>query len=323
MKTLLRRLVDRALARDALMSMLVVPGAYLLRKYRDTGSQCYPRTTARLRKIGVFPITNHYYEPLFDDRLLERPLALQRPLPGIDLNIDGQLALLGELARADELRQANFAGPRASELDFRLDNGSFGEGDADFLYQILRWLKPAKIVEVGSGHSTKVARLALECNRAETGVAAVHVCIEPYEQPWLEKLGGVSVVRSRVEHCSIDWANELAPGDLLFIDSSHMIRPQGDVLEEYLSILPRLRAGVYVHVHDVFTPRDYPRAWVVDDVKFWNEQYLLEALLTDTDRYEVVAALNHLKHEHYDALARVCPYLEAGSEPGSFYLRTK
>jgi hypothetical protein len=100
-----------------------------------------------------------------------------------------------------------------------------------------------------------------------------------------------------------------------------MIRPQGDVLTEYLQIFPSLKYGVYVHIHDIFTPKDYLKRWIIDDVRFWNEQYLLEALLTNTDRYEIVAALNYLKHHHYDQLREVCPYLTTNSEPGSFYFK--
>lgn len=118
-----------------------------------------------------------------------------------------------------------------------------------------------------------------------------------------------------------DWAGELGAGDLLFVDSSHMIRPQGDVLTEHLQIFPRLSKGVYVHIHDIFTPKDYPNEWIVDEVRFWNEQYLLEALLTNTTRYQVVAALNYLKNNHFNKLAERCPYLTEEREPGSFYFK--
>jgi hypothetical protein len=160
-----------------------------------------------------------------------------------------------------------------------------------------------------------------ETGRRRGSRRTTHVCIEPYEQPWLERLGDVKVVRKKLEDCGLDWSRELGPGDLLFVDSSHMIRPGGDVLTEYLEIFPVLQPGVVVHVHDIFTPRDYPRVWLLDEVRFWNEQYLLEALLTDSPRYEVVAALNHLKHEHFAELQRVCPYLTTSSDPGSFYFR--
>jgi uncharacterized UPF0146 family protein len=199
----------------------------------------------------------------------------------------------------------------------------FEAGDAEFLYQFVRTCKPGKIVEVGSGHSTRVVHAALAANQAESGIRAEHVCIEPYSNPWLEQMDGMRLVRDRVQDCAIDWSRELKPGDLLFVDSSHIIRPQGDVLNVYLDILPRLAPGVFVHAHDIYTPRDYPAPLVIDKVVFWNEQYLLEALLTDTKRYEVVAALNFLKADHFAELQRVCPFVTPASEPGSFYLRVK
>jgi hypothetical protein len=76
------------------------------------------------------------------------------------------------------------------------------------------------------------------------------------------------VIRERVETCGLDWAKELSTGDLLFVNSSHMIRPQGDVLKEYLEIFPLLAFGVYIHIHDIFTPKDYPHQWIVNDVLF-------------------------------------------------------
>ena len=97
---------------------------------------------------------------------------------------------------------------------------------------------------------------------------------------WLNDVSGIEVLRQRVEQMDKQLFLELEENDILFIDSSHMIRPQGDVLCEYLEILPTLRPGVLVHIHDIFTPRDYPDEWLIDEVKLWNEQYLLEAFLS-------------------------------------------
>ena len=304
---------------DWVLSYSVIPAAYLLLAYRRLDAGGLPRTTSRLRDIGVFPIRNHYYEPLFDPRQLSAPPQQDRRLPAVDLNVAGQLAFLQQLRHEDELAALRLREPAHDLTSFCIENESFPSGDADFLYQFLRHVKPAKVVEIGSGNSTKLARLALRKNQAETGQATRHICIEPYEQPWLEQLEGVTVVRKRVEDCGIDWASELDAGDLLFIDSSHVIRPQGDVVTEYLEILPQLKPGVYVHVHDIFTPRDYLPFWLAQHVRFWNEQYLLEALLTNTTRYQVVAALNYLTHNHYEEMSRVCPYLTPEREPGSFY----
>jgi len=117
---------------------------------------------------------------------------------------------------------------------------------------------------------------------------------------------------------------ELGENDILFIDSSHVIRPQGDVLCEYLEILPTLRSGVLVHIHDIFTPRDYLDQWLIDEVKLWNEQYLLEAFLSCNFEFEIIAALNFLKHRHPAELAAKFPMLGeniAHCEPGSFWIR--
>lgn len=308
---------------DGLMSLLIIPGALLLLVYRRIGSKRMPLTTQRLKKIGLFPIRNHYYEPLFDSTNLKEPLSSDRNLPGINLNSMGQLKFLESLKYSGELTDMNLKSAPKQLTDFCIENGSFEAGDAEFLYQTVRALKPKKIIEIGSGNSTKIAKLALQKNKFDGVTNAKHICVEPYEQPWLEKLGDIEVVRKRIEDLNFNWSQELNAGDILFVDSSHMIRPQGDVLKEYLEIFPQLASGVYIHIHDIFTPKDYLHSWVVDDVRFWNEQYLLEALLSNSDRYEIVGALNYLKHNHFDHLKKACPYLTDGSEPGSFYIRVR
>lgn len=308
---------------DFFFFFLILPAALILLMYRRVGSGRLPITTLALKRIGVFPIRNHYYEPLFDDRLISVPLDKDRNLPGIDMNKDGQLALLQRLCFGDELVALDLSEKGKNTNDFYIDNGSFGSGDAEFLYQFLRHIKPRKVLEIGSGNSTKIARLALNKNDIDTLYKCEHICIEPYEQPWLESLVGINVLRNPIENCSFDWSSELQSGDLLFVDSSHIIRPQGDVLKVYLEILPMLPKGVYVHIHDIFTPKDYLKSWLIDEVKFWNEQYLLEVLLGNTHRYEVIASLNYLKHKEYELLNSVCPYLTKIREPGSFYLRIK
>ena len=306
---------------DIVFSLFIVPPAYSLYLFRRIGPSRLPKTSQRLKRIGVYPIRDHYYEPLFNDIYLRQPLDEDRELPGIDLNTNNQLKFLSNLTYTSELNLLNLTEPSKSNVDFYLGNGSFESGDAEFLYQFIRKKKPLKVIEIGSGSSTKIARLAIQKNRIEDSHETIHICVEPYEQPWLEQISGVTVIRERIEKVHINWSTELSDGDLLFVDSSHMIRPQGDVLTEYLEIIPKLAKGVYIHIHDIFTPKDYPKSWIVDDVRFWNEQYLLEALLSNTNRYEIVAALNYLKNNHYDQLSRVCPYLSTNREPGSFYFK--
>jgi hypothetical protein len=304
---------------DLVLLPLVLPAALILKAVRRIGLMRLRSCAWLLMRIGVLPIRRHYYEPFMDPADLRRALDAERPLPGIDWNIPAQLALLDSLRCEQEL--AYLAAPRSGSAEFRLKNGSFESGDAEFLYQLIRARKPRRLFEIGSGNSTLIARDALNANRQEMpGYSCKHVCIEPFEAPWLESTG-VTVIRRRVEEVDPELFGELEANDLLFIDSSHVIRPQGDVLTEYLEILPTLRPGVIVHVHDIFSPRDYPGEWVKERMLLWNEQYLLEAFLTGNDSWQVMAALNLLRHRYFDALRRVCPYLTPDREPGSFYMQ--
>lgn len=133
-----------------------------------------------------------------------------------------------------------------------------------------------------------------------------HVCIEPFEMPWLEKVG-VLVIRKKVEDIEVPFFSELEENDILFIDSSHVIRPEGDVLYEYLELLPTLNKGVIVHIHDIFSPKNYMAEWLIKEVRFWNEQYLLEALLTHNKAWKIIGSLNYLHHNYYDKVKSVCP----------------
>ena len=131
-------------------------------------------------------------------------------------------------------------------------------------------------------------------------------------------------MRKLVQEMEVEFFLSLQANDILFIDSSHITKPQNDVLFLYLEVLPLLRPGVLVHIHDIQTPRDYPAAWVLRDVRFWNEQYLLEAFLSLNGQYQVLGALNYLRYNHTEELCSVCPVLEEELDdrvPGSFWMQ--
>lgn len=300
---------------DLLAAPFVYPSALLLKLVRKAGVHRLPCCKRALLGVGVFPVLNHYFEPLFDYRSLRHPLDQDRHLPGIDWNGPGQLAVLGEFSFAEEIRAM------AAERQFNFDNNSFRTGDAEFFYSLIRLKKPKRLIEIGSGNSTLMAINAIRKNEAENpGYHCRHICIEPYEVPWLEKTG-VTVVRQKVEEIGRKIFAELDSGDILFIDSTHVIRPQGDVPFEYLELLPTLNKGVIVHIHDIFSPKDYPRERLVDEVRLWNEQYLLEAFLTGNPQWKIIGAVNWLRHHHFEPLREKCPYLTPDEEPGSFYMQ--
>ncbi len=305
---------------DLLLAPLVFLAAYLLWGVRRAGVERLRVSRWILRGVGVFPIRDHYYEPMFDFSRLKHPLHEDRALPGIDLNKDTQLEFLEKFSYNDELRELPVKRTRDG---FFYHNGWFGPGDAEVYYSFIRHFRPRRIVEVGGGYSTLLARHAITRNEGDdTGYRCQHVCIEPYERPWLEQ-SRATVVRSTIETVDRSVFANLAANDILFIDSSHVIRPQGDVLIEVLEILPSLASGVLVHFHDCFTPKDYPERWLQEKVQFFNEQYLVEAFLCFNSHFRIVAALNYLFHHHRDTLLKRCPALALDlnvDEPGSLWL---
>lgn len=280
------------------------------------------RTGDQLRKNGIAIYERHYYNPFITALDLLHPLENDRRLPGIKLDAHQQLNFLGSLRGLDELEA--FFLPATDERSYCFENqGDYGHGDADILYGMIRTFRPRRLIEIGAGQSTKLAQAAIGRNVAEdASYQCAHICIEPYEQPWLERMN-VTVIRERVERCHAELFAQLNKGDILFIDSSHVIRPQGDVLFEYLQILPTLGSGVLVHVHDIFTPADYPEEWIFDRKVLWNEQYLLEAFLSMNEGYEILVASNWLAQRHNSALCAVLPGMsrKPSAKPGSFWIR--
>lgn len=304
---------------DIVLAIFVIPTALLLKYIRVAGIRHMPLCKRALFWVGVFPIRNHYYEPKFDHRSPQREFSEDRLLPAIRWNAAEQLSFLERFTYASELLDVPQL--RTRDFVFFMQNGFFESGDAEYWYQLLRAVRPRRIFEIGSGHSTLMAIKAIGANqRDDASYRCKHICIEPYEAKWLKETS-VEVHRCKVEGVPIAFFKELQENDILFIDSSHVIRPQGDVLFEFLEILPILNKGVIVHVHDIFSPKDYPREWLQGDVRFWNEQYLLEAFLSHNDSWRILGALNFLHHNHYERLKSIAPFLTPDREPGSIYLQ--
>ena len=309
---LLRRVVEALLpVADVLLLPFTMAGALLLGAIRMAGVERFRVARWVFRKTRVFPVRDHYYEPLINPAHLTRSLEEPRALPGVEWNDAAMLAQLDAFDFNDEL----LAIPREGRDGFFYNNPGYGRGDAEMLYNFLRHLKPRRFIEIGCGMSTRLAQLAFAQNEKDGAPSCEHTCIEPYENPWLEQLG-VTVLRQRVEDVNPDVFAGLAPRDVVFIDSSHVIRPQGDVVTEYLQILPRLPKGVWAHIHDIATPMDYPTPLIVEQVKLWNEQYLLEAFLTHNRHWQIRWMMNHLLHAHPEAVQKKCPITAESMQKG-------
>ena len=237
----------------------------------------------------------HYYEPIPDFRSITvEQIHRRRSYPAIDFRWEDQLALVDQLANyRDELQ----------ELDFDFNNGFFGGLDAAVYYSLIRHLKPSRIVEIGGGYSTRIAGQAVARN--QHGKLS---CIEPYPEPrLLDAKLNIELIRKRVEEIDVDFFSCLEANDIVFIDSSHTVKFGSDVCYEFLEVLPRLKPGVWIHVHDIFFPNDYPAEWLMNQRLGFNEQYLLEAFLTFNKTFAVQLANYWLCLDHLDDAARVWP----------------
>ena len=309
-------------AADFVLSCLGFLAAPLLKAIAEH-REALPRFQALSDRFGFQLRATHYYEPTYSEATLPRVTNVERRLPGLELNVAGQLALLARCRFGEDLRSIPVE--KTSRRSYGYGNPMYGVGDAEMLFNMISLSRPRRIIEIGSGESTLMARLAIEANRRDQpDYRCEQICIEPYEASWLDDLG-VTVIRERVETIELELFDQLEAGDILFIDSSHVIRPWGDVLREFQEIVPRTKPGVLIQVHDVFTPRDYPELWLRRQRRLWNEQYLLESFLAFNRDYEILCATNWLKHNHFDAIAAACPMLGEfpHKEPGAFWFQRK
>jgi len=271
-----------------------------------------------------FP-AGHYYSPMYDaDALRERRMQIwpERPrsMPDVRWRDEAQVELCRDVfAQQTPLELARHQD--ADESIYWADNDQYPALDAWVLAALLRSVKPARMIEVGSGFSSLITA---RVNREELDGALDFTCIEPYPRGFLTKgVPGITRLREElVQDTPLEVFDELAAGDILFIDSSHTVKTGGDVSWIFGEIVPRLAPGVYVHVHDIFLPGDYPEPWVVEGWG-WNEIYLVRAFLSYNDTFEVIWGAQYMLQNHPDEVLAAFPgqreYLHRGG--GALWLR--
>jgi hypothetical protein len=259
----------------------------------------------------------HFYSPIVEpDEIARRDAAVwpaQPQVAGIDFDPAGHARLLDDVfppllrdyAYADQL-------PERDDLrEFYNHNSQFGWLDSRAAFALLRHWAPKRVIEVGSGYSSL---LMADVGRRFLGADFRLTCIEPFPRPFLRRLPGVELLVAQVQDVDLSVFDRLAPGDVLFIDSSHVAKTGSDVNRLYFDVLPRLPAGVRVHVHDIFLPHEYPRDWVLKENRSWNEQYLVRALLMDSARLRVRFGSSYAWSTYPDKVSRAL-----GLPPGQGY----
>lgn len=272
-----------------------------------------------------------YYSvlPVLEEIERTRP-RWDRPSELVGLQVDagdlrGRLDALAERWEADYRR-------RAGSWAANQDRG-FGPGyplfDARTLYYTLREERPRRYLEVGSGLSTYYASLAAAAN-AEDGAPLAVTCIEPYPYDALRTIEGIELVEDMVQNVPLERFAELEAGDVLFIDSSHTFKIDSDVAFLLLEVLPRLRTGVHVHIHDVPLPFNTPYPadfWLFGErwPVYWNEAMAVQAFLAFNSAFEIRLSTPLVRH-HDEAFlcGRFDDYVPVAQDPNppsSLWLR--
>jgi len=265
--------------------------------------------------LGISVIPRHFYFPVPSLKSFQgKDWAACRPCSAFDFHLDEQIQRLQNdlLPFAAECAFPEASGRNGNGNgnghEFHFNNGFFERVDAEIAYAFVRQRKPERIVEVGSGNSTLVLATAMRKNYA-VGFPGEFVAIEPSPAPYLRNgLPGLSrLIPSRVQDAPFELFLDLRANDILFIDSSHVVSMDSDVLYEFLSILPRLAPGVLIHFHDIFVPLDYPEKFVKKNLCFWGEQYLLEAFLSFNSAFKVVWSSSAMQRFHPEVLRDAFP----------------
>jgi hypothetical protein len=276
------------------------------------------------QRLGFHVTGNHFYDLVPDTRYMAEHYS------------DTPRALAGISWRYAECERNAVRLIRTFGSDYKMGRQHFGFNESNYyfhgldslmLFVFLRDLKPAKMIEVGQGSSTKIALSALNLNARETGVKCEFISIDPYAR-LSERLApeGANLHLLTQELQSVDMKPLLENCNFVFVDSSHVYKFGSDVECEFTRIYPHVRPGTFVHLHDIYSPYEYPLAWAVRRKQFWNEQYFLENFLAFNSAFEVSLPLNLLVRQS-DALLETVRALSLEQDfkfvGGSFYFQRK
>lgn len=261
--------------------------------------RCIPQENDTWNFENYVPF-NHYESPYLNENSREYQYYKknsQNELKDIELNEEGQIALLKDIGGFVE----NFYGDISKEKIFSRyisNNDMFDGADAALYYSFLRKFRLQRVIEIGSGHSTA---LALDVKQHYVNELTIS-CIEPFPDRLLRNIKSddeVHLQKTYVQEIDLKIFEALQENDILFIDSSHVAKIGGDVPFEYFEILPRLKKGVLIHIHDIFYPFLYPERWIKQG-RCYNEAFILRALLMDSNKYEV-CFFNDMMYKLYEA----------------------
>jgi predicted O-methyltransferase YrrM len=268
--------------------------------------------------------TGHFYSPYPDlDEVTRRASTIfdiNKEMVGVDFKVDEQLAMFETMAQLLE-EDLPFPADKGDEYRYYFDNPAYSWSDGMVLHAMLRHIKPRRIVEVGSGYSSA---MTLDTTERWLDGAVDLVFVEPYTELLRSLLrpgddDRVTIHEQAVQDVDLGVFTALEAGDVLFIDSTHVVKAGSDVNHLYFEVLPRLAEGVWIHIHDIFDPFEYAEIWVREG-RAWHEAYLLRALLTFNDTFEIRWFQDYMWHHHSQLLESRLP-LMAKNSGGNIWLQ--
>ena len=251
----------------------------------------------------------HFYSPIVNSEDLfrneKRIFDLNKKQNGIELYKEEQFDFLKILHQYYSLLP--FTDTVNIQNRYYYKNDAFEYADAIFLFGIIMHYKPKRIIEIGSGYSSA---LMLDVNEKYFQNSIDITFVEPFPSilSTLSKTGDCfTLIEKNVQDVNIEFFKNLEENDILFIDSTHVAKTNSDVLFEIFEILPSLRKGVKIHIHDIFFPFEYPKDWVLVEKRSWNEIYFLKAFLMYNDHFKILAFNTYLEYSYNDWFEKNMP----------------
>ena len=267
-----------------------------------------------IRRSVTWVPPGHFYSPLVDpdDRHVARILdnleaSILPPDTGVILDDERILATLNRISC--NYPEMPFSDQKIRGLRYHFRNGAFEQGDGTVYFCMLRDISPKRVIEVGSGFSSC---LIMDTNDRFFNRGIEVKFIEPYPETFNRLTVGDSYYRERlicspIQDVPTSVFQTLTAGDILFIDSTHVGKMGSDVNDYLFRILPRLAAGVLIHIHDIPYPFEYPSDWIRKENRSWNEAYLLRAFLQFNPVFRVIYFNHYVYKVHRDLLAEKMP----------------
>jgi hypothetical protein len=249
-------------------------------------------------KLFVEP--GHFYSPITDpNEIIKNDQIIfnnKRELAGIALNTLEQFEYLAFFK--NYYKNLFFTDLPAEGNRYYYNNPLYSYSDVIFLFSMIMHSKPKRIIEIGSGFSSAAM---LDVNERNFNNSIDITFIEPYPDN-LNKMvkpgDQFTLIEKKVQEVDVNIFKALQQNDILFIDSTHIAKTNSDVLFEIFEILPFLNKGVKIHFHDIFYPFEYPRNWVIDESRSWNEIYFLRSFLMYNSSFKIIALNTYLEDAH-------------------------